>query len=88
MADVDERFPVDDAGVDAGLLRFLLQQVVPFAPRRQRRIERRRRVVAARRGARQRARVVEREARGGARPRRGALERGAQARADVSRVAA
>ncbi len=71
---VDERLPVDDARIVPGLLRLLLQQLVPLAPRRQRFGNGRRGVVALRRGPRQRAGIVERVARRRACPRGGALE--------------
>ena len=57
VADLDQRLPVDDARVAAGLARDVAQEVEPFGARWQRRIDGRRRVVAARRGSRQGTRI-------------------------------
>ena len=78
-AHLDAGLPVDDARVEAGRPRFLVQQLVPLGARRQPVGERRRRVLAARRGPRQRSRVHDAHPRGRARPGGGALERGGQA---------
>ena len=53
MPHVDQRFPVDDARIPAGVIRFAVQELIPFPPRRQCRVERWRCIVATRRGPRQ-----------------------------------
>jgi hypothetical protein len=76
---IDGGLPVDDPRVASSLRRFLGQQFVPLATRRNAVRERWRHVLAAWRGPRQRPGVEQRQLRGAAGPVRGALERLAQA---------